>query len=85
MEGNPRKIRYFVGYGRGGVCVQANCIQVRGVLLIILCPTFVHKQMKPFPYEYKQLCSFFSWFFRYSGGKSEEIMGDMDCLKDSKV
>ena len=27
----------------------------------------------------------FFLIFRYSGGKSEEIMGDMDCLKDSKV
>lgn len=27
----------------------------------------------------------FVLIFRYSGGKSEEIMGDMDCLKDSKV
>ena len=84
MEWNPRKIRYCVGYWRGGVGVQANCIQVRGALLIILCPTFVHKQTKPFPYEYKQFCSFVL-IFRYSGGKSEEIMGDMDCLKDSKV
>ena len=45
------------GGGEGGG-VQAYCIQVRGVLLIILCPTFVHKQMKPFPNEYNQLCSF---------------------------
>lgn len=27
----------------------------------------------------------FVLIFRYSGGKSEEIIGDMDCLKDSKV
>ena len=44
-------------FGLWGRKVQANCIQVRGVLLITFCPTFVPKQTKPFPYEYDQILS----------------------------
>ena len=70
-----------MGYGRGGVGVQANCIQVRGALLI---PHLCTNKRNP---SHMNINSYvvFVLIFRYSGGKSEEIMGDMDCLKDSKV
>ena len=70
--------------GGEGLVFKLTAFKLGGSYWLYFVPHLCTNKRNPSHMNMHSYVVFFL-IFRYSGGKSEEIMGDMDCLKDSKV